>query len=332
MKKIKNLLLVLCLIPCLLFAACSGGNSDITMKEYEDLMTKSALNYYQNSYGKSMTITTQRDFENKYNDTIYYGEDDENETKVEFSYKGKTTQKIEIYSYNADKAPNVKITTKSEYTSAGYEENEDETGVMPYSESGEEEEIITFVYSYDDVEEEDKVTAYIYNKILAGDELSERSEFYEYYSAESGYNDIWNLIENIEDEVMGYSFFSSEYRSAKLMYGEEPTYFDEDGLFGFDLAFESNEVYGQRVTTTNATAKMTFANNLPSKYEINYTTSQVDKDTPAGQTCASGKGTVSCEVNYSSSSIYAPIGFEDERYYFNYSYVDILSPEVMEGP
>ena len=60
MKNIKKLLFVLLLIPCLLFAGCS---QDISAQEFEVLRGDAATNYYQNYYGKNMTITARIDRE-----------------------------------------------------------------------------------------------------------------------------------------------------------------------------------------------------------------------------------------------------------------------------
>ena len=142
MKKIKNLLLVLLLIPCMLLVGCS---QDISSQEYEVLMGDAATNYYQNYYGKNMTVTFEGNSESSGTRDVHYGYYYDNVIVADFYTSEKTTQTIEVYDSGIKDLPNIRVTTVSDYTDEGFESNGSDDGIVSYKRTSKVEQVVTFV-------------------------------------------------------------------------------------------------------------------------------------------------------------------------------------------
>ena len=272
MKNIKKLLFVLLLIPCLLFAGCS---QDISAQEFEVLRGDAATNYYQNYYGKNMTITARIDREMSGTQSVDYGYNDD---YILADYYGKMSveQTIEVFDSGIEDMPNIRITTIQDVIDEGYEENELGDGIVSYTKSLTSKQVVTFVCN--EVSGKKEVVVYLYeetNEIKNnGEPVCEiKKSSYTYPTTKEGEDIIEYILEQIDERIV-CSVFENPVMLAESFDGKTE-FFKSNGSAGWEMEISIGQVYDKIIRNNSSTIMAEISNDLPYKFAVEEKTTRI---------------------------------------------------------
>lgn len=307
MKKIKNFLLVLLLIPCLLFAGCS---QDISAQEFEVLKGDAATNYYQNYYGKNMTVTFEVNSESSGTRDVHYGYYYDSVIVADFYTSEKTTQTIEVYDSGIKDLPNIRVTTVSDYTDEGFESNGSDDGIVSYKRTGKVEQVVTFVCTL--VNGKKEVSAYSYTESYqtenGGEEVCEiKKSSYTFANENAGIEAIEEILIDVDERMMA-GFFNNFATIVEAANGKAEFFKTGNGA-GYEAVVDVSEVYNKNIINEQINMSVKLSNNLPLDFAMSAQNSYISAITPDGYANEESTIDLSVNVQYTCNPVEKPQGF-----------------------
>lgn len=323
MKKIKNFLLVLLLIPCMLLVGCS---QDISSQEYEVLMGDAATNYYQNYYGKNMTIVVDGEYSVSGTDAVHYGYDGAY-TLAEYSSAGKGQQIIEVFASEIKGMPNIRVTSFSDVMEDGFEENEYEDGIVSYTSSYTQEQVVTFICKL--VNGKKEVTAYSYAETCEiknnGEEVREiKKSSYTYPTEEAGIDAIEELLADIDNSIINLIFYNPGAIAESV--GSKVDYFKTNNGAGWEVELQASGVvgYNQSIADESIAIKTELSNNLPYQINLQTKSSEISSISPDDYAKIDYEREIEVSIDFNCDPISKPQGFNNVANEEPYVYIEYV--------
>lgn len=323
MKKLKTLLLVLVIIPCVFFmTACTKS---INVSEYKERVNTAGNNYYHtiedksNDFGYSYIRTTTKSYEKKVKFTDDKGE--EQQVSKPFEDKDEVVQVFEKDGFE-DESGNIrqhlKVTTTETNTKKGYKTTSDGLNVEAYETVGKKITTYTFISNFDTI---DGIGDKVYkSEVTYKDGVEDKSiknvfTYSEYISARMN-GDINLILNKVYDNILKDKFFSSsaEFTTDFALMGNID-YFEKDvDAYGYVFNYITSTIGENKdVNYYESNATIEFADDLPYSIDIS-TLNKTNKYFKAED--FSGEENVQTVVNgsvkfkYSCDEILVPEGFE----------------------
>ena len=309
-RKWKMMLLIILVVPCLLFVTACSNVENITLPEYQSKVANSAVEYYRNKEGKSMTVEMKSNSINTWTSHVHYGENNEHGIDSNFKTTTEKYQKLEFYV--ANDVRNIRVTETEKTVENGYKENDAETGVVAYTNTEIDTTITTFAQG------SGSFMAYVSGENKYNDEVDTYKKTYDFETL-SEYADAVDEVLSDLDGIMEEGFFGTESLILMGIMSSDLSYYKEgDSKFGVKGSYSMPSISDKSVTESAMTYDIVFENNLPSKYISNMQTNtkndhleDVTMQNPVNQINAT------VQMIYSCNAISAPTGFADadEMYY-----------------
>lgn len=313
-KKIKLALMSLVLIPCLLLlSACSTSSL-----KYADKLATASKNYFFNhgeNNWKDVSFTTTTESETTYYQSVEYAEG--HSINKEFSIESESTEKIELDAFaDVDNTLTaVRVSNISKETLEGYKPNEEQTGVVEYTQVTEKTSTSTLVKDGENFKYFYEIQVKVDGKV--DDELSEKS-VYTFEDLGLFQQIVKALRTELNTSLVIPTFFES-FRSQMAL--GDGGYYSSFGAFGAefemtDMDFDTSQnpiTLLQEYSFNHSSGK--FKNTLkksgPVKAELEVTSySYGDSQTKTEIRTELDK---ELNVSYDEISISVPTGFTEEH-------------------